>query len=440
MNRVPKTRFPRTAGLTSGDRMTIERDKIRQRRPDDMRAHEDDAEMPFSDDTSSPYPVEDDYEDQQAGWVNEGEEWTEEEEGAEQEDEWSSEEQSWDDETDDEWVFDKPSADDVVDDDGVVWEDADDIHIGSAGISHDDDDIVGPEVELAGLRDVRPRAPKLRTLKPRSTTPKRPNPEQNEHVAPPVRAQRTRLRPSGETVVHEPMPSPVRQPPPERQSNRFARTQATIEQNHEMPPTRRTAAPPSKRRASSRRSQTMSPHVTPYATSMPKRRGRKLVLALVLMTILGTGGWLGYRELGDIDARALIEGLQEKWGLGQSERTAADTPFEQTGTPEEAITDLLRDTPNTVAAGSRALDLTSSGTENLGGSQAGGPLTPSADPTLGREDAPPIPKFKPRQDRQGQGGLTRSIATRSLDDVAIKPEAQTEPSVFERVWRYFQSS
>ena len=376
--------------------------------------------------------------------ASEGDEWSDQEGWSDQEEilpeqepAWSGEEQSWDDDTDDEWVFDGTSSDrpdqGPADDGGIVWDDSDsdDIHFGDPqAAAYDDDDVVGPEFELAGRRDVRPRAPRPRqaaTSRPKSRRADAPPPRRRSAAG---KAATATAEPGGEPVDHQPGPMVIESAEEERVTGRFARTQATIEQSQDAPqPTRRMPTPSSSRQAAPRRRQAQ-PAATATSYARPARRGRMPLIILLIAALISGGGWVVYREL---SGQSLLGGWRDSIGLGGENRTAADTPFNQTLTPEEAIGNLPvepRDDGPSIDV--HTLDIF----DKDGKSQAGGPLNPDYDPAIRDGDEPPIPKFKPRFNQQELKALSRSIATRSDEPAPAEQEAEPDPSILERLWQY----
>lgn len=443
MSRRSNSRFSQTTRPHGSDQVTIERNKIRHRQPNDMRIQAGDDGLSPSDPNQFPYSPMDEDQNEQTFWPDEGQAWAGEEGWSNREDdEWSPDQneassvdhQGWDDGADDdEWVFEGTPPEDPVaadDGDGIVWEDSDDIQFDDANAgSYDDDRFVGSEVELAGRRDVRPKAPRSPRQKPPATaaaqqTARRRAPfSPDEEIAPPPRQRRARLGPAGDRIERQ---APIiEEPDDERPSGRFARTQATIGQSQDLSsPTQRPSPPPVNRRSSPRRRQAQAlPAGTSYAG--PSRRRRLPLMLLLLAALLISGGFAAYREL---SGPGLVDGWQEIVGLAGQNRTAADTPFNQNLTPEEAVANLPSTSEDAPSAGVSTVD----GLENNEGSQAGGPLDPQYDPIIGSR--PPLPKFKPRFDEQDLKNLSRSVATRSNADNPTEDPTAVEPSLFDRLW------
>lgn len=425
-------------GAVSDDRLTIEREKIRHRRPDDMRPYADDGhEEPAA------WP-DDEWSDQEVWSDQEGDS------DQEQQESWSNEEQSWDNEADGEWVFGGATPDEEPDDSGIVWEDDDNIEI-SASHDHEryeDNEVVGPEVELAGRRDVRPRAPKppsQHASKPRAAKVPKPRPASVPHppgaehqrrvvddqLAPPTQPPRMRGGLADDDVTHNQRSAPVRQSPPKDQSQgRFARTQATMEHGIDAPPPLVSTAPPpqTNRRSSSRRQQSQ-PATAPYY-ARPRRRWLKSLVLLVLLVVLGSGGWFTYRQFDVLGGIGLIDRLNGMLGLSGSNRTAADTPFGGAVSPEDAVANLPRENEGDSGIDVFSLDAAQRQRTGDAGVQAGDPLK--------RTDGPPLPEFKPRSGEQEQTSLSRSIDVPAEDERAAVLDDNPEPSIFERLFSYLQ--
>jgi hypothetical protein len=411
--------------------VTIEREKIRHRRPDDMRVYRVHDEPPSS--GFAPPPQEE--EDDSVVWANQ-EEW-QEPEGAP-----ADEGQAWDSGADDEWVFDQASAADPypqeppLRDDGIVWEDSDDIDISPSPPQQgfDDVDRFAPEVELAGRRDVRPRPPRPGTTRAAPRSYRQPVDDFDEDDA---------LSPM------QPQPSPAgRRAPQERPHGRFARTRAALD----TVPAAGRAMPPADAggRTSTARRRQPQPPTTPYAKVAPPVR-RRSPLMIVMLIVLATGGaGLAYYGLGAVDFGGLVTEWGQKLGFGGAKRTAADTPFENSVPPEEAVADLSQSGENTGPDGIdvSSIEVFSSTSANDAGSQAGGPLNPDYDGTATLPNGIRLPQFKPRDSQSRSITGNSSIGATELDangnplpgaegNAKRTADAGQEPSFFERLLSYF---
>lgn len=431
MSGGPRSRFPRTTGSVSADRLTIEREKIRHRRPDDMRVHGPHEAPPSADPMSSQdWPDDEGYDDAQSPWSEDNDEWPDQKESL------PHEGQDWDEGSDDEWVFDDPATEDptadrLSEDAGITWEeDGDDIQIGASNVYDDFDDAasLGPEVELAGRRDVRPRPPK-----PRSTQARRQRPVDDGRVH--ARSRTSEDYIDGDVAPGRP-PSPVRQPAAKPSRGRFARTQATIEIDSDQPPaaTPRIPSLQTNHRPPSRRRQPQP--AAPPPRIQQRGLGRRPLMTLVILALIVTGGWLTFQSLGEGGIAGLIKGWSESLGASGSGRTASDTPFGSSPPPDEGLADLTREQGTT--------EFLPSGTENGTNSQTGGPLSLPRDPVISGTDGPPIPQFKPRNDAAGlTGAPNSSVQVQQLDveDLAGKSDddATDGPSAMQKIWGYLVS-
>ncbi len=417
MSGGPRSRFPRTKSSVSEDRLTIEREKIRHRRPDDMRVHETDHAPEMTDSDSSQYWTDEEhYDEAQSPWSDDNEEWPEREQT------YPSEAKEWDEEADDEWVFDDPASDDrhegrSSEDGGVTWGDNQDIEMGTSDVRYDDEDEIslGPEVELAGRRDVRPRPPK-RPRPAQEARRQRPNDNGEPHSQP-----QTDFEQADDDFALEgpPSPHPARQTTPPQPRGRPARAKATIEIASDSPssvsrmaPAQRNNRPPSSRR---RQSQPATP-VPNVKTRSGKRRPWTMLLMLGLVAV---GGWIAYQSLGQQDGGSLVDRWGESLGVSGSGRTASDTPF-GSSTPTESDLTQPSTAPET--------------TEFL----------PSATDPSTQADGPPLPKFKPLDDDPGDassvagaGAPTSSVQVEELqsnDPPDAPEEAEEGPSVMQKIW------
>lgn len=408
MSRGLNSRFPRTVGTTTPTRATIEREKIRHRRPNDAAFDDDDRAAYDSDPEVNPI-----YDDQ---------------DHADQDTDWRDEPTSWDDSAADEWVFDEQPSND-----GVVWEDDQAESPRYQGDGNDGlrDYGFAPEVELAARRDVRPRPPKP----PSQRKPQRQaaNARQQDHDRPAGR----RLRPVDDVDDGIALSSPVRGP------------QRSIDDSPRRPPTRaaRSTEPPPplaqrpaaggeaplhKRRHSSpkrRLSQTPVPQ-----DRLRPRRWRKSLVTVVIFGLLAGSGWLIFQRLGQDDIKPTIEKWVEALALPGSERTAEDTSLEPARSPEDALADLSRYDSGTPAPSSAP----SNESRPLVKTQPVGQIDPATLVT----DGPPIPKFKPRDNPSRSVALPAPRPTnRSAADVPVdSAQDSAAPSIFERFWSYLTTS
>lgn len=361
----------------------IEREKIRHRRPDDMRHHDHGDEYYADEDELAQHP-DTDTDEASATWSDEEEGWPDEVEVI------ADEQQGWDNEADDEWVFDESHGNPVEDDSGVVWEE-EDIAFGSPNTSdYKDPDSYGPEVELAGRRDTRPRPPKRASA-----------PRPDREAAP---RQRMDINERQFSPPRTPGPAAAKPPP-----NRFARTQrATMEiiDDRPAPPSQASAPSMQNRRASSRRLNVPPPPTSqaPKALTVRIPFGKILVVACLVF-----GGWMTYQGLGTSGPGEIMTRVAEMMGLSSSGRSAADTSFgtPSSTSPEEALANL------TGASNANNVPDTLSPNDASARSGSG----PSG------TNQPPFPKFKPR-DEDGQAEIQAS-------------NGGTSPSIFERLWSYF---
>lgn len=438
MSGGPRSRFPRTKSSVSQDRLTIEREKIRHRRPDDMRVHEPDDAPEVADSDSPRYWSDDEqYDDSQSPWSDDNEPWPNEEQTP------ANKAQDWDEGADDEWVFDDPGTDDrdaglASEDRGVTWEDNDDLRMETSNVHKGDEDEIsfGPEVELAGRRDVRPKPPK----KPRPGQPKH---QQTIDDDQPVSRSQADLGQDDDDFALEgpppPAPSPARKakapqsrgwsPRPRAQAGR---AQGSIEIASEspssvsrMPPLQKNNRPPPSRR---RQPQPAMP--MPSAKQRSGKRSSPWMM-LLMFALAGTGGWLAYQSLDPQGSGALIERWSDSLGIsGSGGRTASDTSF---GSSAPTDGDLTNSTP----APETTEFLPSTTDPN---SQTGGPLSRPDDPVTTATDGPPLPKFKPLDNSpSGSAGAAASSVQveepESNNSPANTPEEAAEgPSVMQKIW------
>ena len=418
-------------------RVTIERDKIRHRRPDDMRAVDNEEPYPLDEPEPLQYGAEE-YEEASESWSDEEEAWSEEEPLSSDDDD-----QGWGDESEDEWSFEETEEQDPEDESGIIWGDdeADDA-FDSQG--YDGGEQFVPEPAPVGRRDHRPQSPRSFTPdpllnghqghhdverfkpdvapsirqggRPQPARPLPPEPRSapsrsgtpdNGRRAPNSSRQRTPKEP----VSHRSPPPPQRQPTPPSPSGRFGQAEAPIEAGQERPrPERpepgqlreapqqgRFAGPPKQnRRTTSRRNQ---PSLSPVMLPVRKKSFGGVLVKLIVAGCLVIGGWFVFQELG----RSGVSGLSTKMAalIGMSpERTAEDTSF---GSPT-TVTTTTTTTPEQALA-----NLTSG---------ANGSDTH-------------VPKFKPRDDGQALDGTPQPSA-------ATPPEDNASPTIIERLLSFFE--
>lgn len=449
-------RFPRTASAIPEARPTIEREKIRHRRPNDLLF--DSPEPPVTrrslltdDDVGETDAVDHDVYDQDTG-----DDWTVPREEA-------SEAVVWGDEPEDDWVlagdddrgaeiYDEDGYVDDDDESGVVWED--DAFVEPDPAEEPDELSFGrqeatfgfaPEVELAGRRDVRPKPPRA-AAQPRAGAPRpqpRREPSPGQHRSRPHRAGHRPVETEpdleGPSFREVPPPGPRGgwrpQDGPSAESGRFSRTRATMgvaEEDAGEEVLQRPRQGPSQRRRLAQAAPS-SPNRASALPNLPKRdrygairsgRGRRkgLIAAVVLM-LLAAGGWYAYRTIGPDGIGPMIERLTAIVPLPGATRTAADTSFgdpetEAAVTSEQALADLERRIQQ----------------------QEGGDLP--SDAAASGTDAPPIPKLKPL------AGATRSLSSEvpaaaagDQPQLAANEEEGGDGeagalSIFQQLWRY----
>ncbi len=431
MNAGPQRRFPRTSARTTSQAdVTIERDKIRHRRPNDLLF--DEGEAPEERSTSFQEHGGDVFEETSADWSDENEDY--------------GDEPAWEDEPEDSWdeeVFDREGAPGHVEDEGgIIWERDASPPDDTGDITFDaqqDQDDWAPEVELAGRRDIRPKPPRP-APQPHpgaSRRPTRQGPVERRH-APEQPRGHPRRRQVGLAEPEEDAgaiagPSAfapaaavagTAEPPPPG-GGRFARTRATIDSGQAGPPGSGRALDQQRRSPSSRRRKATQTNFTPplIAREHSTRRNRKLA-AIAGVLVIAVGGWFAYPLLNTGGIDPMIDRLIQLLPLPGSGRTASDTSFNEPLPPdsaeaERALTELERQVQSQeqeggVAAKPEAID-------------------PATIGTLG----PPIPELKPVT------GATRSL---SAEPTAVENDSTElatseggdgdDASVFERLWRY----
>lgn len=458
MNGGQNRRFPRTARAMPEARPKIEREKIRRPRTNDLLFDEGDApgtrQSHLTDNVEQGTPIDDSrYEDT-------GEDWTAEES--------ESEEASvaWDHDPEDDWVLDgddRGRADDAVevfeggedvhddfeDESGVVWEDEalpeehpgdspDELSFGSPSESEN----FAPEVELAGRRDVRPKAPRPIQEEPRT---RGPGQQQRQQRPPQGRPQVRQPQPDWDDS-NEPIASQhgFRKPafearqrptgPTQADDAQFSRTRATVggaagalvggpdeevlEQPRSNPPQRRRQAQPA---PAQRRPAPASPRSGKRnASRSGKAPPSKGLIAAVLLVLIAGIGWFAYQSAGPDGVRSMLDRLSALVPLPGSSRTAADTSFGG------------QDTNDT---GAVSAEQAISNLEQRLRQQESGQAAPAA--------RPPIPQFKPLP------GATRSLSvtapTETTDDAQLAATNQDAASgdeqinglsIFEKLWSY----
>ncbi len=392
-----------------------------------------------------------------------------------------SEAATWDDDTETDWVFD-PSLDDAAeelsddeevvdayaedDDSGVVWEAEDDFpdqmtfDEPSAAVIEDDDDIAfdddgvfdddgagfgpAPEVELAGRRDVSPRAPKpVSAGRGRSTGQahaRQANPQQRgsrprqtgreRASARDVLDNPTALADSPLEAIPTPAPTPrstgrpaeiepverSRAPAPRsaRSSGRARSARAPAEDLVIGDAPDRPSPQPSGGGAGRRRRQPAMkvPVTLPSNARYPARRRRRSgmgLLPLVVVVVIGIVGWFGYQRIDPAAFQPTIDRVTSWLPFPSTTRTAEDSSFSdgqrlENLTAEQALSSLEdRALSDDVAA-------------------------PSVAPTNG----PHIPKFKPLS----TGEQSLPSTTRSITEPDKTNETAQDVSIIEQIIRY----
>ncbi|MDH3661801.1 MAG: nucleolar 14 family protein [Alphaproteobacteria bacterium] len=446
-------RFPRTAQAIPEARPTIEREKIKHRRPNDHLF--DDQRASFTPPSIATDDVDDlGYADD--GFHDDGEaDWTDPEED-------DPETSAWDEEFEDDWALEGDDDrgiqalqddvyDDGVDESGVVWEDddysdqapvddlqiddPDEVAFGAQGAGYGS---AAPEMELAGRRDVRPKPPRP-ALPPNAPTPRQPRRMQRlRGQQPKPRSRRSEIDWSAsdepdliEPAANEPSLGSGRRSvrpvgaahsaSPPAENSRFSRTRATLaptggSDETVLQPSRR--APPQRRRKAP-----ASPRLDQTFAARYARRRRNGLIAIVLVALLAVGGWFGYQAIGPDGIKPTIDRLTALIPLPSSSRTAADTPFGGQGSAES------------VAAEQALSDLEERVRQQDGGGLAPAQTASPADPATARSDGPPIPQFKPPL------GATRSLSGKvpanGVDETANGETG--EPSIFDQLRRFFSS-
>lgn len=402
-----------------------------------------------------------------------------------------SEPAAWDDESETDWVL-EPDLDDEIesfvdeeddveafieDDAGIVWEEdkrPDEMALDSPdemviedenNITFDDyDEGVGatPEVELAGRRDVSPRAPRpipspridnTRAPKSRRAPPqqaqepgqkqinKQRKPRQQQTGRQPLaqwdvpdrpveRADApalSRFEPSAgseSTPGSRPRPAeaePVnrqRSQPPGRGASARGRAEALVIGDAPPQPLPESsgssggAAAARRRRQTAQKPRLVVPPSGQRSSSRRKRSGKGL-LPLITVILVGITGWVGYQQIDPATIQPTLDRLTSLLPFPASTRTAEDSSFEgqqalENLTAEQALS-YLED---------RALSPNSATT-----------TAESADP--GQAAGPPIPKFKPlANDRRSSPVTAPAVGSDNGGD------ATQDVSIIEQIIRY----
>jgi hypothetical protein len=461
----------------------IEREKIRRPPSDDPRFTG--AEAPKRSSVQSARPPAD-VDDETGDYYDSAhEDWTVE----------SGASSTWDDDPEADWVLDpglddtpeelvdEGDVDDYVeeeDDAGVVWEDddlPDQMTLDGADqmIVEDENDITfddydtgfgtTPEVELAGRRDVSPRAPRpvpaARAAPARPATPRRTARQQQPQQPPsqqrsgqqrkPRQQQQTARQPLGQweaprqaverteaprlapleptpkpapTSTARPAPRPVevepvdapRRPPAggARSSTRphaAARGPAEALIIGDAPgqalPQASGGGAGRRRRQSAQRSALAFPP-SPRQSSGRGRRSNKGLLPLIAVVLIGIAGWFGYQRIDPATIQPTLDRIISYLPFPASTRTAEDSSFGG----DEALENLTAE---------QALSYLEDRALSQNGAQTGAPQT----------NGPPIPKFKPLAGETPPEPVTRSAAGPDKADNAAQ-----DASIIEQIIRY----
>ncbi len=438
-------------------RPKIEREKIRKRRPNDLLF--DEGEAPVA---RQPHLIDDvdqgDHGDAPQFQDDTPREGTEEDWTVER---GSSEEAiAWDHEPEEDWVLegddgghredavesfegDEEALGDFEEESGVVWEDdglpneyvddsPDELSFGSESESFG----TAPEVELAGRRDVRPKAPRP-APPPGTSAPAQP---QRQQPPPQERTRERQPRPdrdaSGEALAPR---SGFRKPelesrappngPAQSDSKRFSRTRATLgvpagvvvgasdEEVLEQP-----RSGPTQRRRQAQPAPALPRAGRRNIVRHGKRGGKGLIMAGLLMLLAGSG-WFAYQSIGPDGFGSMLDRVSALIPLSGSSRTAADTSFGGREASE----------PGSVSAEKALSDLE----QRIRQQDAREEASPAAG-----VDGPPIPKFKPSP------GSTRSLSTATPGDATDEAQLAANEgagaddeqvnglSIFQQLWRY----
>ena len=473
-------RFPRTARALAEPSPTIEREKIRHRRPNDLLFDGPEpppsSHAPLIDDLDDGRHAGDAYSEDDSHYVDEPSDWAEDDDAV-------PAASAWDEESEDDWVLhgegDTASRSDLFDEgvgrqddyveiyddeeeSGVVWEEDDTVpdHL---SFEQPDEIALGqekqsfgfaPEVELAGRRDVRPKPPRPAPAQ-RPAAARRPARQQRMAGEPRGRRRdegRLPLDRSGEAELQS-RPAPLE--PRQRSDEAAARPSAAPADTDRFSRTRATLGMPAggmaagaddqvlqqpRRATTGRRRQAQKAPSPPSAPNMPKRdrygaitsrRGRtKGVVALLLFALLTGGGWYGYRTFGLEGVQPMVDRLTTLIPLPGMSRTAADTSFDE------------GETAGSLSAEQALSDLEQRVEQSSGGGQsgAGGPSDDPIDPATIDAVGPPIPAFKPTP-----LGATRSLAADapagSGDQAQLAANGENEggePSILEQLWQFLR--
>lgn len=478
MSKGPNRRFPRTAQAMPEARPTIERDKIKHRRPNDLMFEGDAAGSsvePRAAGTGEGELYDDDGHDEtvDVDWSDQGEV--------------VSEPSDWDEESEGDWVLDAGGdqaagdageivyeeeageADDGVylddeDEAGVVWEEDD---FSEEEVLEGPDEVsfgqqsqgfgFAPEVELAGRRDVSPKAPKPPPpLRPK--TQPRPNSKRQQSQAPGRQHEVDWSPPddldgSGPPAIEagfarrqpDAGPTPARSPD---QAPAAARRASTKRAALDVVDDGVIGAPLAGAGAGNQQAlrqprpdvaqRRRQKHPAPAAQDRsgrrhPARRGkggvpRLAILALVLVLIAG-GGWFAYRSIGPDGIQPVIDRVTALLPFPNSTRTAADTSFGD------------QETPETVSAEQALARLEDSARQENGGVAGTTSAPVAADEAAVRTDGPPVPQFKPLPGDPAPVPAEKPDVSTDQTRLAANDSDTGEgeagaPSIFEQIWRY----
>jgi hypothetical protein len=392
---------------------------------------------------------------------------------------------AWDDESESHWVL-EPDVDDepedfvdeedeaesyIEDDAGIVWEnddrpdemalDSPDQMVIEDDITFDDYDAgfgATPEVELAGRRDVSPRAPRPvpspRAANARQATPprtsrqpaqkqghqqvkKQHNPRQQKTARQSLapweasqqlgdQAESSELRPlepvskpeavsSTRSVEAELGNRPRSQPaginrPPVRGAKPRGRAEALIIGDA---PAQQPLPPPAggagrRRRQAGQKPRLAIPPSGRRSSGRRKRSGNGL-FSLIAVVLVGVVGWFGYQQIDPAAIQPTIDRITAILPFPSSTRTAEDSSFEG----QQALQDLTAE---------QALSYL----EDRALSQNG------AAPTSGEQTTgPPIPKFKPLTDDRASSRSAQPATGSNNDD-----DGTQDASIIKQIIRY----
>lgn len=358
---------------------------------------------------------------------------------------------AWDEDSEADWVLD-PNGDDeegdiyAEDEGGVIWED----DVSSDQLAFDDSEEIAfgaedpgyeaaPEVELAGRRDVAPKAPRPalppRQKASRQAQPRQPRPQEQPgaHQAQPARPSRAEREGHSQPAPHGPPPrQAVFEPAPQHIDVRPAASSSDVTANAGMPARTRTSRGTSEtlivgddhgqvlqhprggsgqRRRQAQSGPSFPPSGLRGAASRGRRSGKGWLITLALCLALGVGGWFAYQRIDPTTIQPAIDRLTSIIPLPGSTRTAADSSFN-----DEVA-------PDIIAAEQALSDLGESIDEQTTTSQANGP---------------PIPKLKPLPGQVSSSSPTRSVAAAEDEPSSADSRDGTtrEVSILEQLWQY----